>query len=369
MSDYEDLADRIGAKRYSMVVSLLNRVSGLDLTYDSGTFFKMAIENGNSDIVQVLLEYFEQNQLSSYKKDSYEYAILKGKLRDILEEATEYNELSSKMQDILSPYLDFSDYRLIHASAAGNEYLVTELLNNSKIDINLKEETWGNTALHFASQNSHVKVILLLVKAGVDTEITNDHGMTAKEVYNMRHVTGDDVQAKDLEVLFNPNDNKIIIKDGSLNEDTQHNLDESTQVTLEDEHSLLSESYLSKYNEKNSSDIKELKVYQAIKSLQSVYSHANDELAINIARDFGMHAGDGNATHVRIWQKGEQKIIDIDSSPSAVKGVQLSFNSKIKDTITMPEAMDCHIEGCHQLHEEYHVNLSGCEYEYMGEGF
>jgi len=134
--------------------------------------------------------------------------------------------------------------------------------------------------------------------------------------------------------------------------------------------SLLSESYLSKYNEENSSNIKDLKVYQAIKSLQSVYNHANDELASNIARDFGMHAGDGNATHVRIWQKGEQKIIDIDSSLSAeLKGVQLSLNSKIKDIMTMPEAMDCHADGCNQLHEEHHVNLSGCEYEYMGEGF
>lgn len=171
-------------------------------------------------------------------------------------------------------------------------------------------------------------------------------------------------------IKFGDSENESSKKLDFQEEDIQNHSGESTQVTLEDEHSLLSESYLSKYNKENSLKIKDLKVYQAIKSLQSVYSHENDELASNIARDFGMHAGDGNATHVRIWQKGEQKIIDIDSSLSAeLKGVQLSLHSVIRDIITMPEAMDCHIEGCHQLHEEHHVNLSGCEYEYMGEGF
>lgn len=189
MKDYEDLADRIGAKRYSMVVSLLNRVSGLDMTYDNGTFFKMAIENSSSDIVQVLLEYFEQNQLSSYQKDSYEYAILKGKLRDILEKSIEYNELSSKMKEILSPYLDFNDYRLIHAAADGNEQEVKELLLGGNVDINLKDDIFENTALHFAYQNGHYGVVQLLIEAGADKAIVNNKGLTPKEVDRMQYIT------------------------------------------------------------------------------------------------------------------------------------------------------------------------------------
>lgn len=150
-----------------------------------------------------------------------------------------------------------------------------------------------------------------------------------------------------------------------LEEDTHNTSDESTQPTSGDEHSLLSESNLSQHITESSSDISGLKVYHAIKALQSVYSHANDKLAINIARDFGVHAGDGNATHVRVWHKGVQKIIDIDSSISAeVKGVHLSLNSIIKDVINSTDAIHCDLDG-----HEQHVNLSGCEYEYIGDDF
>ncbi len=189
MSDYEDLADRIGAKKYSMVVTLLNRKNDLDLTYDNGTFFNMSIENNSYDIVKVLLEYFERNQLNAYKQGSYEYSLLKGKMRNILEQAIEYNDISLEMKNILSPYLDFNDYRLIHAAAAGNEQEVKELLLEGKIDINLKDDVFKSTALHFAYQNGHSEIIKSLIKAGADTEITNDRGFTPKEVDRLQYIS------------------------------------------------------------------------------------------------------------------------------------------------------------------------------------
>lgn len=138
---------------------------------------------------------------------------------------------------------------------------------------------------------------------------------------------------------------------------------ESTHPNSEDTGSLLSESLLSEYISRNTHDVQGLRIYQAIQTLQSVYSKANDELAIKIARDFGMHSGDGNATHVRIWHKGIQKIVDIDSSMSAeIHGVHLSLNSIIKDITSSPEAIKCNLEDNIQ-----HVNLSGCEYEYQGD--
>ncbi len=214
MKDYEDLSDRIGANRCSMVINLLNKNTNLDLMYDNGTFFKMAIENNSHDIIKVLLDYFEENQLSAYKENSYEYSILKGKMRDILKFAINSVELSSETQKVLSSYLDFHDYRLIHASADGNLVEVQELLKNDQIEIDLKEEIWGNTALHLAYQNGHYDVVKLLIQAGADQDITNDKGLIAKEVDKLQYINEEQCQnvlsgLTQLENIKNSNIDKI----------------------------------------------------------------------------------------------------------------------------------------------------------------
>jgi ankyrin repeat protein len=195
MKTYYSLSDRVAAKKYSMVKRLLDDSLNLDLTYDNGTLFTMAIENNSYDIVKILLEYFEQNQLNSYKHGSYEYSLLKGKIRNIIEQTIEYSDISLEMKNILSPYLDFNDYRLIHAAAAGNEQEVKELLREGKIDINLKDDVFENTALHFAYQNGHSEVIKLLIKAGSDTEVVNDKGLTPKEVDKLQYINGKQCQS------------------------------------------------------------------------------------------------------------------------------------------------------------------------------
>lgn len=106
MSNYTKLADRVSDNRLSMVQYMLNKDNSLDLTYDNGTYFRMSIENNSYDIVKVLLDYFEENQLSEYTEGSAEYLSLKGKLQDIITDIAEDNDnISPKLKDVIQPYL------------------------------------------------------------------------------------------------------------------------------------------------------------------------------------------------------------------------------------------------------------------------
>ena len=112
------------------------------------------------------------------------------------------------MKQVLSPYLildnsesssikeanfETDNLDLIHATSANDIEKVKRLLQNDKIDINFKEETWGNTALHCAylnnSNDSHEEIIRLLEEAGADIKIINDKGHTPREVNKMQHIS------------------------------------------------------------------------------------------------------------------------------------------------------------------------------------
>lgn len=124
MSDYISLADRIGAKKHLMVLNLLNKNKDLDVMYEDGTFFITAIEQNSYDIVNTLLEYFENNQLSKHEPRSLEFSILKKKMYDIIELAIEDVKLTEEMKKVLTPYLpqEEEDYQL----DLMNDLLVTE---------------------------------------------------------------------------------------------------------------------------------------------------------------------------------------------------------------------------------------------------
>ncbi len=109
MKVYYSLSDRIAGGKYLMVQRLLDNNSDLDLMYDNGTFFNMAIENNNYDIVKTLLDYFTKNQLSDYEESTYEYSNLKSKMRNVLETAIEDVPLSEEMKQVLSSYISFDD--------------------------------------------------------------------------------------------------------------------------------------------------------------------------------------------------------------------------------------------------------------------
>ena len=103
--DYIQLSDRISWKNKLLVSNILNKNTDLDLTYNEGEFFTLAIEDNSVEIVKTLLDYFNNNQLAKYKSGSIEYLLLKNKMRDILEIAIEDVSLSEEMEEVLNPYI------------------------------------------------------------------------------------------------------------------------------------------------------------------------------------------------------------------------------------------------------------------------
>lgn len=109
MTNYHQLSDRIAARKYSMVKTLLSEDKSLDITYENGRFFKISIKDNSYDIVKALLNYFEEKQLSRYDINSEKYNELRAQLKNILEDVIEEKDLSLKMQEVLSPYINFED--------------------------------------------------------------------------------------------------------------------------------------------------------------------------------------------------------------------------------------------------------------------
>ena len=115
--DYIQLSDRISWKNKLLVSNILNKNTDLDLTYNEGEFFTLAIEGNSVEIVKTLLDYFNNNQLAKYKSGSIEYLLLKNKMRDILEIAIEDVSLSEEMDEVLNPYLPKEDDIFLWCSA------------------------------------------------------------------------------------------------------------------------------------------------------------------------------------------------------------------------------------------------------------
>ena len=114
MKDYIDLGNRISWGEAQLVSKLLSLNKNLDVLHYEGSFFIRAIESNNYDIVNTLLEYFENNQLNKYEPRSLEFSILKRKMYDIIELAIEDVKLTEEMEKVLAPYLpqEEEDYQL-----------------------------------------------------------------------------------------------------------------------------------------------------------------------------------------------------------------------------------------------------------------
>ena len=105
------------------VIKMLNNYPEIDLTHEGGICFQIAIKHNNKELLNTLLEHFEQIQLKEKEVDSIEYKLLKYELRKTLEEAVDSFEISEEMEKVLAPYLpqEEEDYQL-----ALNDFLITE---------------------------------------------------------------------------------------------------------------------------------------------------------------------------------------------------------------------------------------------------
>lgn len=163
MKQYTSLADRIGAKKYHMVMSILNNNKEIDVTYNEGEFFIIGIKQNSTDIVKALLDYFKQNQLSSHGINKVEDMpkedqLLMVKIRNILDVATQDVDLSQEMKEVLSPYIDFEGSEN-HDSFLEDENLDNNFIPKDQIKASILKKSHSENDLHSTFDNS--KEILL----------------------------------------------------------------------------------------------------------------------------------------------------------------------------------------------------------------
>lgn len=93
-----DLSNCLSLGKFEKAQMLLrDNKSEIDVLYKGGVFFDLVISKNNSDMLELLLKYAEDNKVDFPK------------LKEVLIDLTEGSDLSKKMQEILSPYIDFED--------------------------------------------------------------------------------------------------------------------------------------------------------------------------------------------------------------------------------------------------------------------
>lgn len=105
------------------VQELLDLFDDIDILYENGVFFDLAISKNNVEICKFLLSYFETKQFP-IKNSKYQEA--REKLVEILENATDSVELSPEIKEVLSPYIDFesSEHNTLNDSFSNLEDLL-----------------------------------------------------------------------------------------------------------------------------------------------------------------------------------------------------------------------------------------------------
>lgn len=145
--DYIKLSDRIAWKNRSLVEDILSHNEDLDLLHKNGKFFKMAIEDNSTDIVEILLEYFQKNQFGKYDSQSIEYYNLRTQLVEVIEIALDEVTLSAEMKKILSLYIDF-DGSEHNDSFIDDEQMHGDLIIKDQVKIASIKKSYSANDLH-----------------------------------------------------------------------------------------------------------------------------------------------------------------------------------------------------------------------------
>ena len=119
---YVELSDGLRTESNLIVSHVLENDLTLDLTYNDGEFFILAVDNGNGnvDVLKILVDYFEKNQLSKYQEGSYACLSLRKNMLDIVAKIVDDVKISEDMQAVLGKYLPKEE-----------DYLVTIATDNS----------------------------------------------------------------------------------------------------------------------------------------------------------------------------------------------------------------------------------------------
>lgn len=76
----------------------------IDLTYNEGRMFRLAISGESSELVNILLSFYKETQLKG-DIESVEYKKANYMLRNILQEAEESFEITPEIYKVIEPYL------------------------------------------------------------------------------------------------------------------------------------------------------------------------------------------------------------------------------------------------------------------------
>ena len=75
----------------------------VDLTYSDGLYFRLAMNQKSSSLMNILLKYYEETQLND-DTESLKYKVSKYKLINILQDAYDSCYPSEEVRSIISPY-------------------------------------------------------------------------------------------------------------------------------------------------------------------------------------------------------------------------------------------------------------------------
>lgn len=114
----------------------------IDLTYDDGILFKIAIAHESTALLHVLLDFYKETKLEG-KEDKLAYLHLK----HILQDAAEAHDLSLEIQKIIGPYV-------IEVEESDNEN--EQDLNGFDIAAGYSEQ--GDSSIHLSHSASELFV-------------------------------------------------------------------------------------------------------------------------------------------------------------------------------------------------------------------